>query len=481
MEIDSSLDNDIIIGCSSGNVSNSALAVIRISGFFSLAKFSSFFSISLESIVPRQMYLTRIVNGPLLLDELLFSFFAAPSSYTGESILELYPHGNVLNVERIIDAFIDRFSLRLARPGEFTLRAYKNKKLNFAQIEGLELLLNANSQFAFQQGLEILNGELFHSYRQLYDNFIALSSSCDLLIDFSEDVGEEEGRKNLDLALHNFEKIITVLHQRCNIQSTASLNPKIVLFGPTNAGKSTFFNYLLSENRSIVSPVAGTTRDFISEHIKIDGNAFVLIDSAGLREIADNSIEEEGIRRSKSLHSSSFFKALVVSSQEFNSSLVDEYDFDVLLVTHSDLIDPLKFSLPATKKPVLFVGPMGPDNSAAGSIGPVGNYFVFHSHNQDFGPIGPEASPALPIFNRLVSLKLQALIASNPILIERQKHVISSIYTRFAEVLSAQRQSDLGVISSKISDLGVVINELIGVVTPEDSLNLIFSKFCIGK
>ena len=357
MEIDSSLDNDIIIGCSSGNVSNSALAVIRISGFFSLAKFSSFFSISLESIVPRQMYLTRIVNGPLLLDELLFSFFAAPSSYTGESILELYPHGNVLNVERIIDAFIDRFSLRLARPGEFTLRAYKNKKLNFAQIEGLELLLNANSQFAFQQGLEILNGELFHSYRQLYDNFIALSSSCDLLIDFSEDVGEEEGRKNLDLALHNFEKIITVLHQRCNIQSTASLNPKSVLF----------------------------------------------------------------------------------------------------------------------------VGPMGPDNSAAGSIGPVGNYFVFHSHNQDFGPIGPEASPALPIFNRLVSLKLQALIASNPILIERQKHVISSIYTRFAEVLSAQRQSDLGVISSKISDLGVVINELIGVVTPEDSLNLIFSKFCIGK
>ncbi len=208
MEINGYSRNDIIIGCSSGNMSNAALSVIRISGDFLLTTFQSFFSRSLQGISPRKMYLTKIVDSGNILDELLFCFFEAPNSYSGENILELYPHGNVLNVQRIVNSFVATFNLRPARPGEFTFRAFVNRKLNFAQVEGLELLLNANSQFAFNQGLQVLSGDLFRSYRHLYDEFVSMKSAINLLIDFSDDVGEVEAKSLFLTSFNNFGNFV---------------------------------------------------------------------------------------------------------------------------------------------------------------------------------------------------------------------------------------------------------------------------------
>ncbi|OFZ14220.1 MAG: hypothetical protein A2X86_05040 [Bdellovibrionales bacterium GWA2_49_15] len=484
---------EVIIGCSSSNGANSAVSVIRISGSFSLVKFQMLFSKSLANISPRRMYLTRILEQGNALDELLFCFFAAPSSYTGEDILELYPHGNVLNVQRIIDAFVRNFGLRLAFPGEFTFRAFNNKKLNFSQVEGLELLLNANSQFAFNQGLQILNGDLFRSYRQLYDEFLSMKSAINLLIDFSEDVGEGEGRKMLADSLANFGKTISELYKRVQIQAATALFPRIIIFGPTNAGKSSFFNFILAQGRSIVSPIAGTTRDFVSEHIEIGGNLYILTDCAGIRETAESIVEEEGIRRSQALLSDSFLKVLVLSSSNIDAFTSAYSDFDLLLITHSDLYFCSDVELRTLSSkfacPILLVGrsknsagSIGPQQIKSGSIGPEQiDYTCFHSIKANLGSIGPEESDLLNYFKEIVVRKYTSVTSKNPILVERHRHVISEIYNGFSELGQLADLEDLGLVSNKINNIGVVVNELIGIVTADDSLDLIFSKFCIGK
>ncbi|MBI2521423.1 MAG: 50S ribosome-binding GTPase [Bdellovibrio sp.] len=493
MAISNSSQNDIIIGCSSGSIANSAISVVRISGFFSLEKFQTIFFRPLSNVAPRKMYLSRIIDNGIILDDLLFCFFQSPNSYSGEDILELYPHGNVLNVRRIISAFIKNFGLRQAGPGEFTFRALNNKKLSFSQVEGLELLLNANSHFAFNQGLQILNGDLFRSYRKLYDEFIAIKSALNLLIDFSEDVGELEAKSLLAISMRNFGVVISDLYHRASIQAPAARVPRILIFGPTNAGKSTFFNFILSENRSIVSSIAGTTRDFISENIEIDGDLFIFTDSAGVRDFAENVIEEEGIRRSQSLLRDSFFKILVLSALDIEAAFCESFDFDLLLVTHYELHSFSNTQLMAFSQryecPILLIGPIqnglgsiGPDQQISGPIEPaLFNYKILGAVNLRDGSIGPDNSDLRRVFNELVISKYRSIVDKNPILVDRHKYVISAIYDRYISLPSLDGCTDLGILSNNIESLGIVVSELIGVVIPEDSLDLIFSKFCIGK
>ena len=136
--------DDPIIACSTCNHTNSALAVIRISGFNDLAVFQSCFTLH-GPIEPRRVYYTELLNDGISIDDICLTYFQGPKSFNGENILELSIHGNTLNIERVLQFFITKFSFRLAAPGEFTYRALKNKKLMLSQVDGLDLFLNANS------------------------------------------------------------------------------------------------------------------------------------------------------------------------------------------------------------------------------------------------------------------------------------------------------------------------------------------------
>lgn len=186
-------DESPIIACSSGSNSNVAISVIRISGINSFAVVSKFFSLKGSSVEPRKAYFCKLLDlQKTVIDEVVFTYFNAPHSYNGENILELSVHGNKRNVQKIIKIFIDSGVVRASEPGEFTLRALKNGKLNLSQVEGLDMLLNASSDFALDQGMNLLNGELFESFNDLHDKFVKLKASLELGIDFSEDVGEEQ-------------------------------------------------------------------------------------------------------------------------------------------------------------------------------------------------------------------------------------------------------------------------------------------------
>jgi len=526
-------DDTPIIACSSGSATNVAISVIRLSGFSSLIDFSTFFSTDLERIKPRTAYFSKLLDGKgVVLDEVVFTFFASPHSYNGENILEISVHGNRLNVRRIINILVSTKKVRVAAPGEFTLRALKNGKLNLSQVEGLDLALNASSNFVLDQGMNLLNGELFKKFTELHFLFTKLKASLELGIDFADDIGEEQFYSELNNNFEKFLNSITQLYDRSRQQHANLLHPTVAIYGPTNSGKSTLFNLLVGEKRAIVSEKAGTTRDYLSEYILVDDCEFRLIDTAGIRNATD-TIEREGITRAKNILKKAFFKILLLNPNCDNSQFLAEngqQTFDLILYTHSDAValseylsklehgiegaDVFYCSLISSSGPIGpgksrggSIGPgkstggsIGPGKSTGGSIGPGkstgGSIGPGNSTGGSIGPgkstggsIGPKFkrkndgdwTPKI-IINSLISKKYTDITKNKPILLERHVQTIQNIFEeslKFQAVMIDVR--DLGILSSELNILNNSVIELIGIITPDDVLSSIFENFCIGK
>lgn len=513
-----------IIACSTGTSSNTAIAVIRLSGFKDLLALQPFFSFDLRKTKKRFSHLTNIIFQNKTLDNGLLVFFPEGESYTGENVLELSVHGNQLNVDGLLKLFMDHAGFRAAGAGEFTFRALKNKKLSLSQVEGLDMLLNANSNLMLSQGLDILQGELHAQYLALYDSFLKLKAAVELSIDFSEDVGEEESKKMFDDSFSAFGKLLDSLHERTQGNISSLLSPEVVLVGQTNAGKSSLFNLLVKQNRSIVSNIAGTTRDYISEVIHFDGTNYKLVDTAGIRESSD-VIENIGIDRAFEILERAFFKIFIVNPFETNPEYIKKLsgiNFDLLILSHSDKSEfseeisklnlekiHAKYVVSASFAngsigpiPAKFaLGPMGP-KTQSGSIeplqsapmGPVGKFGPIEPTAKtgpiepqvNGGPIEPillkESGPIEPAVKDLVSKKFQQMTANSPILLDRHRQVINYLYLKKQEFSSKIKGiDDVAILSSEVNIFAQSLSDLIGVVSPDDVLNSIFSNFCIGK
>ncbi len=466
-----------IIACSTGTSSNTAIAVIRLSGFKNLIALQKFFSFSLLKVKKRTSHLTNILFEDKVFDNGLLVYFPEGESYTGENVLELSVHGNQLNISRLLDLFLKESNFRPAHPGEFTYRALKNKKLSLSQVEGLDMLLNANSSLMLSQGLDILQGDLHAQYLALYDAFMKLKSAVEISIDFSEDVGAEETQKLFKNSFDRFFKIISALKTRTEGNISSLLAPEIAITGQTNAGKSSLFNILLNDDRSIVSSIAGTTRDYVSEVISIDGTNYKLIDTAGIRESSD-VIEKIGIERALVILKRSFFKILVINPFETSAEYLTKFsgiDFDLLIVSHWDKVDfQEKLSeIDLTNFRSIYSLKA---NFLSGSIEPLRN---------NGGPIEPALNmngPIEPLLKRLVADRFNLLTSNNPILIDRHRRSIDRVYNKSVLFSSnIEEMVDVAILSSEVNILGNDLAELIGIISPDDVLNSIFSNFCIGK
>lgn len=457
-----------IIACSTSTATHAALGVIRISGFRELSSFNDFFSIDLHGpIEPRKVYYCKLVLQGQVLDEVCLTFFKAPHSFTGENTLEISAHGNTLNLQRIMNTFIQHGLCILAQPGEFSYRALKNKKLTLSQIEGLDLLLNANSHYALNEGLSLINGELHHSYVELYDLFLILKSSLELMIDFSEDVGLDESKLLLKQSTQNLYLKLSQLNKRIDPLSAHLIHPEIVIAGLPNAGKSSFFNVLLSQNRAIVSSIPGTTRDFVSESFFVDGIQFRVTDTAGLRTTSDQ-IEHEGIIRAKKKIKGSFFSILVVNpfdvfqaNDQDSMSLTPYFEeltlesFDFYLLTHNDLPGFDNLSKRLKEK---LNGPIGTANLLT------------------------EDEELIKNIERQILDKYKLFTSRHPLLLDRHSDLIKNSFqliSNFKDLI--ENEDDLAILSHELNSLGHCFSELLGIITPDKVLNSIFSNFCIGK
>ncbi len=276
-----------------------AIAVIRLSGTAAISIVNDLFpSRNLLEAVSHTLHVGYLKEGNTIIDEVVVSLFKAPRSYTGEDTAEISCHGSPYVQQQVIEACINK-GARLARPGEFTQRAFLNGKLDLAQAEAVADLIAADSKAAKETALNQLRGGFSDDLKDLREQLIHFAALIELELDFSEEDVEFANRQQLEELIRQLKEKITALIQSFKLGNVIRNGVSVAIIGKPNAGKSTLLNALLNEERAIVSDIAGTTRDTIEETININGVLFRLIDTAGIREHSTDSIENLGIERSR--------------------------------------------------------------------------------------------------------------------------------------------------------------------------------------
>ena len=288
--------NDLIcaIATSSGI---GALSIIRVSGPKSKSMLLSHFSKNLSEAVSHSIHfgLLSDSNGRAL-DEVLIAVFDQNKSFTGEESIEISCHGSPYIQQEILQ-LLCTLGARMAEPGEFTQRAFLNGKMDLSQAEAVADLIASESKQAHQIALQQLRGHFSNELRTLREELIHFASLIELELDFAEEDVEFADRGQLLALVDKVLRILERLAESFALGNAIKNGVPVALVGAPNTGKSTLLNQLLGEDRAIVSPIAGTTRDVIEETLNIEGILFRLIDTAGIRETTE-TIEAMGIARS---------------------------------------------------------------------------------------------------------------------------------------------------------------------------------------
>jgi len=275
-----------------------AIAVIRLSGPEAIRLTNEvFFGKNLEKEESHTIHFGTIRDGEKIIDEVLVSLFIAPKSFTKENVVEISTHGSSYIINQVLKLFI-RKGVRLAKPGEFTQRAFLNGQFDLAQAEAVADLIHADSETSHQAALNQMRGGFSSEIQQLRSRLIHFASMIELELDFGEEDVEFASRDELHALVERLLRVVEELILSFDLGNVIKNGVPTVIAGKPNAGKSTLLNALLNEEKAIVSEIAGTTRDFIEDEISIGGVIFRFIDTAGLRETLD-TIEAIGVSRTQ--------------------------------------------------------------------------------------------------------------------------------------------------------------------------------------
>ncbi len=275
-----------------------AIGIIRLSGSKAFEIINHFFpSKDLERQSSHTLHVGYFKDGDNVLDEVVVSLFRAPKSYTGEDVIEISAHGSPFIHQQIVEACV-KYGARLAKPGEFTQRAFLNGKLDLAQAEAVADLIASNTAASQKAALHTIRGGFSANLKDLRERLLKFSALIELELDFSQEDVEFADRTQLYELINELQSSTNKLISSFQLGNVIRNGVSVAIVGKPNAGKSTLLNNLLNENRAIVSDIPGTTRDTIEEVINIDGILFRLIDTAGIRDHTTDIIESAGIERS---------------------------------------------------------------------------------------------------------------------------------------------------------------------------------------
>ena len=319
----------------------SAVAALRISGLNVRQVIGTLFGEkSLQKLKPREASLgtARDPKSGKVIDSLLYIYFEAPNSYTGEDTLELYPHGNPLIVRGLLQAIRAIEGVRLAEPGEFTRRAFLNGKMDLTQAESVADVIHSANREELENAHKLLSGTLSKKIAILSEQVKDISARLELDVDFAE----EEADPDYSKWLQKFENIRESIESLLNsFRSKANLSriPLAVLYGAPNAGKSSLVNALLGEDRLLVSSIPGTTRDFVEVRLFLDGGEIRLVDTAGIAEKATDELDALSMKKSREILEEANLKILVVDGNEsrIRNSEFEIKESDLVVYTKSDL------------------------------------------------------------------------------------------------------------------------------------------------
>ena len=292
----------------------SAVAALRVSGTHVRDVVRRLFGDKpVERLKPREASLgtARDPQTGKIIDSLLYIYFAAPNSYTGEDVLELYPHGNPLIVRDLLQAIRSIDGVRLAEPGEYTRRAFLNGKMDLTQAESVADVIHSANRAELENAHRLLSGALSKKIATLTAQVKDISARLELDVDFAEEEADPDfagWQEKFENIRESIRSILNSFRGKANL----SRLPLAVLYGAPNAGKSSLVNALLGEDRVLVSNVPGTTRDFVEVRLFLDGGEIRLVDTAGIAEHATDELDALSMKKSREILEEADMKILVL-------------------------------------------------------------------------------------------------------------------------------------------------------------------------
>ena len=448
-----SSDDTICALATGGGIS--AIALIRVSGNESIKIVDKIFSKNLQEQKSHTVHFGNIIHGDNIIDEVVITLFHKKQSFTGEETVEISCHGSKYIQNKILEILINS-GIRLANPGEYTMRAFKNGKLDLSQAESIADLIESESEAAHKSAIQQLRGGFSKKLQQLRKKLIDFASLIELELDFSEEDVEFADRSQLNNLLNVLQKEISTLINSFKIGNVIKNGIPVTILGAPNVGKSTLLNTLLNEDKAIVSDIAGTTRDSIEDEIIIKGYCFRFIDTAGIRK-TDDTIENLGIDKTIShAKKSSIIIYLMDASEKIENQLtnintldVEDQEKVIKVINKIDVLDKLESNI---------------------------DDCVFISAKENIGI--DELKDKIFDFSMINALDNNKTIVTNQRHYEQLKNTLNDLEL-VIEGLNNGLSGDLLAINIKQSlfHLGLITGE----VSTDDLLSNIFGKFCIGK
>lgn len=437
-----------------------AIAVIRLSGDASIAITNKVFKgKNLEKQPTHTIHFGTLRDGNKVVDEILVSIFKTPTSFTKENVVEISTHGSPFIVKQVVKLLLKN-GARLAKPGEFTQRAFLNGQFDLAQAEAVADLINSDTAASHEAAMNQMRGGFSKEIASLREELIHFASMIELELDFGEEDVEFANRDDLKGLINKLLVVIEALIKSFDLGNVIKNGVPTVIAGKPNAGKSTLLNALLNEERAIVSEIAGTTRDAIEDEINIEGINFRFIDTAGLRETTD-TIEAIGVERTQA---------------KMKTASLIIYMFDLVNEPVTEILQEVN-RLENSGKPFVCVGnKIDKANASVVEQLTTNSHFVFISAS--------EKQYIEVLKDKIIEMVNLDTFKTGNTIVTNIRHYENLLQTRNAlhDVLSGLSKNVTGdFLAMDIRQALHYLGEITGEITTDDLLDNIFSKFCIGK
>ena len=431
-----------------------AISIIRVTGNDCLKICNKIFKKKIPRNEPNTIHKNKIVHNQQIIDEVMVSFFKNPKSYTGEDMIEIYCHGSLFIQNKIMQILVGH-GIKTAKPGEFTMRAFLNNKLNLTESEAVCDLINSENEAAHNIAIRQLRGGVSNEIKKLRQELIDFVSLIELEIDFSEEDVEFADREKLIILLENIEIKINKLIKSFKYGNAIKEGIPIVIAGKPNVGKSTLLNCFLNEEKAITSSIAGTTRDIIEDKININGYNIRFFDTAGIRK-AKGKIEKIGI--TKSLEKIEQAELVIYMIDVTSKKSIIEEEVKNIKRKYKD-------------KKIIIVGNKIDLNNNNKSNNHIINISAKNKKNIE------------EIINKITDY-IKSKNTEHNVIISNTRHfeclsLASNNITSAKQGIENNLSQDL--ISIDIRSILSNLGEIAGEVSNEDILSNIFSNFCIGK
>jgi len=442
-----------------------ALTVIRVSGKEAFEITGKLFKDSKNFLSQPSHLVNRfdIYENENLIDQVMAVKFVAPKTYTGEDVVEITCHGSNYIQQKIIELLLKK-SARLAKPGEFSMRAFLNGKFDLPQAEAVADLINSQSETAHKLAINQLKGGFSKRIKTLRNQFIELAALLELELDFSEENVEFADRNQLNKLLQTLKKEVLQLTESFKLGNVLKTGIPVAIIGKPNVGKSTLLNCLLKDDRAIVSHIPGTTRDTIEDNFNISGINFRFIDTAGIR-LTEDEIETYGIERT--------FKAIdkadiILYMVDISDTSLEEVEKELLFLENEiDFIN---------KKLIIVANKIDELNELPKHFTEWNEY--------DIAFISAKRNVNIDAIRELLTQHIDQQKITDTALLTNIRH-----YDIMLKIEEEIRKIENGFVNQIPTDLIVIhinailnyLGEITGEITTDEVLDAVFGRFCIGK